>query len=280
MRNRFFKEKILGHKDIDYDVRDYEMVSEDDRGVNPYPFLDRYAILQNIETHEYYESFLVRRKSDKLPCIAKIYDPEADISLEYVDKLLSRAKHPWLQEYVESFPMGTASCVVRKYVTGDSITYITRKKRFSTDQIYLFALQICEVLVALHNMDPPVYHGAINDRNVIIDDENVTIIDIDCIHEDNKPEYDIEDFGMLLRFMISGKREKLRNAVEGTLNYIVENCVARNYETMDEVMSALEEIRPNIKGRRKLRYILLGGIFLVSIAVVAIMLHNVIPGLL
>ncbi|MHC9542678.1 MAG: protein kinase [Vulcanimicrobiota bacterium] len=142
---------------------------------------DRYQIRSVIGSGGMGAVYLARdmRLPDKQWAVKEIWNAytnlkqreEASTSFNREAEILSRLDHPGIPRIADYFSFRDREYLVMEYAEGRSLQDILeeRKEPFSEDEAVDIALQICEVLIYLHNQKPdPVIFRDLKPSNIIV----------------------------------------------------------------------------------------------------------------
>lgn len=94
----------------------------------------------------------------------KLFEREAQV--------LKQLNHPQIPQYLDSFHIHTPESwlgLIEEYIPGRNLqTLIDKGQRFSKSQIYDLASQTLEILIYLHEQNPPILHRDIKPSNLIL----------------------------------------------------------------------------------------------------------------
>ncbi len=101
-------------------------------------------------------------------------------------KILKQLNHPYIPKYLDYFPLNEAVkgfVLVQEYIQGESFKdLILQEKRFTESQIKEIAKNILDILVYLHELNPPVLHRDIKPSNLIQGkDGHIYLIDFGAV---------------------------------------------------------------------------------------------------
>lgn len=119
-------------------------------------------------------------------------------SLSVKDTVIKMLSHPALPHVVDVTETDDGFVVVRDYVEGATLEEYVRKKGFLPEKSVInLAIQLCEALIYLHNINPSIIQRFLKPSNVIIKpDGKIALISYDIAvkyeSEDNAPP---PDFG-------------------------------------------------------------------------------------
>lgn len=90
-------------------------------------------------------------------------------------KLLRGLNHPGIPRYLDSFQTANGFCLVQEYKEAKSLA---DSRSFEPDEIKRIGVSVLEILVYLHQQNPPVIHGNIKPENILVDERlNVYLVD-------------------------------------------------------------------------------------------------------
>jgi len=101
-------------------------------------------------------------------------------------KILKQLNHPHIPRYLDYFPLDepvTGFVLVQEYIPGDSFKdLILQEYRFTESQIREIAKNILDILIYLHELNPPVLHRDIKPSNLIWgNDGHIYLIDFGAV---------------------------------------------------------------------------------------------------
>lgn len=101
-------------------------------------------------------------------------------------KVLKQLNHPYIPRYLDYFQLNEpikGSVLVQEYIEGQSFKdLILQEKRFTESQIKEIAKNILDILVYLHELNPPVLHRDIKPSNLIWgEDGHIYLIDFGAV---------------------------------------------------------------------------------------------------
>ncbi len=101
-------------------------------------------------------------------------------------KILKQLNHPHIPRYLDYFPLNepiTGFVLVQEYIRGDSLKdLILQEYRFTESQIRDVAEKIINILIYLHELNPPVLHRDIKPSNLIWGkDGHIYLIDFGAV---------------------------------------------------------------------------------------------------
>ena len=243
----------------------------------PEEFLNQYVQMECLASRKGRETFLCKERDSGALVVAKcfsrdVYDYEPD------GAVLRDYDFGGIPRYIRTFRNERWVCVVREYVEGRNLGAIMRDRTLMQDEITDICLKLCDILIRLHDLNPPVIHRDIKPENVICSEEgHVWLIDLDIartvkpgVQWDTRyfgtrgyapPEQygfsqtdvrsDIYSFGVLLRFLLTGSiRPNPNVTVPAVMQTVIDKCTAfspeNRYASMREVKAALS-VKPSKK---------------------------------
>ena len=232
-------------------------------------FSERYEAMEFLHSGKQSDTFVVRRKTDGEYFLAKFFSKPSDAE-DVEESILAQLDHPSIPKIVDSIKAEGRVCLIREYARGASLDRLSYM--LDDADVLDIGLQLCDILIYLHNLNPPVIHRDIKPQNVILDDEGfVHLIDFgisrkfsdDALKDTESigtdgfmpPEQygfkqtdcraDIYSTGILLCWLLSGQRDtdKLTAPVDGRLIDVIKKCAAfapeNRYPTANAVKEAL-----------------------------------------
>lgn len=204
---------------------------------------------------------------------------------------------------------GDEEYLLRRYIEGQNLEeYLERNPVLETAEIIDIATQICDILMELHNLKPPMIHRDIKPQNLIIDRYGkIHLIDFETsrnfdrkkrkdtqfygTEETAAPEQygyaqtdartDIYAFGKVLCYLLTGEYQiEACRQRGGRFETIVRKCCAfdpkKRYQTMEEVnrMLALERKRNESGRKKKILRVLRNAVVLTIVFLASIFLGN------
>src|SRR5919199_982571 len=110
----------------------------------------------------------------------KLFEREAQV--------LKQLNHPRIPKYRDSFSIDERSLwfgLVHNYIPGTSLKELLNQgKRFSEEQVRQIAIDVLEILIYLHELNPPVLHRDIKPSNLILgEDQQVYLVDFGAVQD-------------------------------------------------------------------------------------------------
>ncbi len=119
----------------------------------------------------------------------KLFEREAQV--------LKNINHPYIPQYRDYFTMDDAEDsgliwfgLVQEYIPGDSLKQLLDSgKSFTEEQVRSIASQVLYILMALHELSPPVIHRDIKPSNLILGKNNeIYLVDFGAVQDRAKAE--------------------------------------------------------------------------------------------
>lgn len=141
----------------------------------PQNLLLRYDPMELLSQNGHCKTYLLRAKSDGSLAVAKAYR-QSDVPVK--EDIFSKLSHPGLPAYLETIQDEKTAYVLRAYVPGETLEEYA-KRPLSEKEAVQTAVSLCDILIYLGGMDPPVIHRDIKPSNIIRDGETgrLTLID-------------------------------------------------------------------------------------------------------
>ena len=113
--------------------------------------------------------------------VKKHFDANSDIGIY---KSLMGAEHSGLPKIYHVIESGNGFVVVEEYISGSTLKSVMESRSFSVPNVADIAIQLCDALIKLHSMTPPIIHRDINPSNIMLmADGKVKLIDFDAAKE-------------------------------------------------------------------------------------------------
>jgi serine/threonine protein kinase len=112
------------------------------------------------------------------------FDPEAAHDLQREFGLLRHMRHDHLPRYLDMFLVDGHGHLVMELIPGQSLQQVlaARGGPLPEAQVLAYALQLCQVLTALHTNQPPIVHRDIKPANVrITPDGRIVLVDFGLV---------------------------------------------------------------------------------------------------
>jgi len=194
--------------------------------------------------------------------------------------ILKRLKHPHLPRIVDVIRTDTGLYIVEDYFEGRNLKeLLANEKSFSEQRVVKWARQLAEILVYLHNLNPPIIYRDLKPANIIIDEsDDLKLIDfgIASVVVDSEkgpiayskgyaspeqylgrfdPRTDIYGFGATFYHVLSGNKYDINRPVrlrelnkgfsEG-IDFILDKCLQKDpehrYQSAAELYTDLKNI--------------------------------------
>lgn len=237
--------------------------------------------------------YLVRLESGDLAIAKQFYlageDQQRDAlqkSFEREYNLLKKIDHPRISKVIDVFHRDQSTYLVLQHVKGTDLrTIVADDGPQSERKVINWALEICDLMTALHIQNPPIVHRDLTPDNLIVaDDGSVRIIDFGAAHQFMEgitgtiigkqcyvspeqlrgqagPLSDIYSFGCTLHYLLTGEepvaltqcnpQDKLR--ISEPLSDLVKDCTEfeeinrpQDFETVKKRLLELRD-RPTLK---------------------------------
>lgn len=145
----------------------------------PAGFLEQYDQMERLAGSHGTETFLVQRRSDNQFCVAKCYDRSLH-SAVYESNILKSLSHTGLPAFSDEFQNDRIVCIVREYVAGRPLDQYKSENNLTKKDVIGICVQLCDILIYLHEQDQPVIHRDIKPQNIIVRaDGTISLIDFD-----------------------------------------------------------------------------------------------------
>ncbi|MDJ0801046.1 MAG: serine/threonine-protein kinase [Calothrix sp. MO_167.B12] len=103
-------------------------------------------------------------------------------------QILKQLNHPRIPQYIDYFSIDDRNLwfgLVQEYIPGASLKeMLTQGKRFTEKQVRKVAIEILNILIHLHELNPPVLHRDIKPSNLIWgEDNNIYLVDFGAVQD-------------------------------------------------------------------------------------------------
>ncbi len=156
---------------------------------------DRYQLQQQLNRNQSRETWLASDLFTNKKIVIKLlaFSPQMqwdELKLfEREAEVLKHLNHPQIPKYRNYFTLDKEAgnglfwfALVQDYISGKSLEELLQEgARFSEIQIEDIAKQVLEILIYLHQQEPPVIHRDIKPSNIILDGERVYIVDFGAV---------------------------------------------------------------------------------------------------
>jgi len=156
---------------------------------------DRYQLQQQLNCNQCRETWLAADLFTKKPIVIKLLAFSQQIQWEDLKlfereaEVLKNLNYPQIPKYRDYFTLDKDKknglccfALVQDYISGQSLEQLLKKgARFSETQIEDIAKQVLEILIYLHQQEPPVIHRDIKPSNIILDEERVYLVDFGAV---------------------------------------------------------------------------------------------------
>lgn len=248
----------------------------------PSGLTEKYDLLECLSRGHGTETYLVCQKGTGIPCIAKAFGKKIYASVDE-GSILRSLHHDGLPAFMDEYESDAAYYVVREHVEGTPLDKYAASRDLTEAQAVALCVKLCDILVYLHGLEPPVIHRDVKPQNVIVrENGDVYLIDFDIARTydadaqtDTRfigtrayapPEQygfsqtdkraDIFALGILLCFLLT-RNADIRNAkiANRRLDRIAHKCAAFSPEERFSDASAVKKALLAADGRGRKRFI-------------------------
>ena len=192
--------------------------------------------------------------------------PQHDV-LAREAKMLQQCHHTSIPIIYDILDFDTQTYIVEEFIQGETLKqYIVRQRRIPTSMLLTISIQLCDILIFLHNPARPVLYLDLKPENILITNYTVKLVDFgSAIYQRNQKEEkvifgtpafcapemkamgklteqtDIYCMGKCMEYMLF----HTPNAPKGYRN-IVEACLRKtekNFSTAEQLKKELEALR-------------------------------------
>lgn len=180
-------------------------------------------------------------------------------------KILQQCQHPSIPIIYDILEFDTQTCIIEEFIQGETLKqYIARQRRISASLLLELSMQLCDILIFLHNPARQILHLDIKPENILLANHKLKLIDFGsaiCRSQNETsvifgtPAYcapEMKSMGNLTErtdiYCMGKCMEYLMLHASGIpkgYQRIVNRCLrnGEEYATADEVRKALEKIR-------------------------------------
>ena len=250
----------------------------------------RYRVIEKIADGGMSEIYLAERISDGRRLAIKAVPKNNAFAFDLLaePKILMRLDHPSLPKIIDVVQDKTTLYIIETYIPGMTIEdQLEGDKCFDELTVIEWSRQLCDILIYLHNLHPPIIYRDLKPSNIIVsDDGKVHVIDFGIAREyktggdhsyfgtrgyaapeqydssPTDPRTDIYSLGATMFHMLTGVSPEKVNIVEASLrrlkpgisagtDYIVNKCLRKKpYERYNNVIE-LKDALGHIYGHEK-----------------------------
>ena len=159
----------------------------------PGDFARRYDLLECLSHHLGRETFLAKQKGSNALCVVKCYDTTIYPTVNE-GRILKSLRHEGLPAFLDEYRSGAEVCVVREYIEGTPLDRYMAGHTLTEAWIVRLCVRLCDILIYLHGLTPPVIHRDIKPQNVVVGGNGeVSLIDFDIARTyDEKAQADTQ----------------------------------------------------------------------------------------
>ena len=121
----------------------------------------------------------MRQKEEGKLYVAKFYDKSLYSSVRE-SSILKSLKHSGLPAFSDEFQDDRIICIVREYISGRTLNQYKFENNLTKKDVIKICIQLCDILIYLHECKNPVIHRDIKPQNIIVkNDGTISLIDFD-----------------------------------------------------------------------------------------------------
>lgn len=131
------------------------------------------------------------RLSEKVVAVKQVLDEADDVDPVFAEKqlkvesdTLEKLRHSGIPQVLDAFRESNANHIVMEFIDGTSLEklldyFMEQGDPMPQEMVIDLALKICDVLIYLHEQDPPVIHRDIKPQNVLVRETNQEVVLVD-----------------------------------------------------------------------------------------------------
>lgn len=273
---------------------------------------EKYKVIKHIASGGMSEVFLVEDMNNaNQQWAVKVVNKESKLSQKLIDetKILSELDHPNIPKMIDFFSSDDYIYLVMEYADGIVLSDFLLQNEFeiSVEKIIRMGIQLCDILIYLHNQEVPIIYRDLKPGNIIMgEDGNIKLIDFGIsrrFHEDKMrdtvkigtvgfaaPEQfeqkqsdqrtDLFSLGSLLYYLLSKGNyvyiaqkpishfaKRLPRKLEKCINQLVELQPEKRIQNAQDTKKLLEEAL-NETNKENKTYLKITGLTLLSMGVI------------
>lgn len=144
----------------------------------PESFKNTYEPMECLSNNQMCETLLVKHRKTGEYFVTKCYSNSLNQSGIRESVILKDINHRGIPTFIEENKNDEMTCVIREYVEGTPLDKLVYKKPLIERQIISICIQLCDILICIHQHNPPVIHRDIKPQNIIVqNDGNIKLID-------------------------------------------------------------------------------------------------------
>lgn len=252
----------------------------------PHGLLESYDLIECLSHSHGTETYLAQQKGSNGLCIAKCYDRKIYKAVNE-SGILKNLSHEGLPAFIDEYQNDAFICIVREYIEGTPLDKYIAGRDLTQAQIVTLCVKLCDILIYLHGLDPPVIHRDIKPQNIIVKENGeISLIDFDIARTYDKgaetdtqfigtrtyapPEQygfsqtdcraDIYSLGVLACFLLTGNTDiKNETITNKRLASVVRRCAAFSPEERFADVTAVKKALLEADGKKQKRLVNLLG---------------------
>ncbi len=248
----------------------------------PAELIERYELMECFTDKPDSRTLLARDRESGDMAVVKCYLKGSLLYERAEPEALKALDAPPLPRFIAEYTGDAMRCALREYVPGEPLDKAAARRKFSEDEVIDIGLRLCDQLIALHGLHPPVIHRDIKPQNVVLRPDGMAVlIDFgiarvvsggaggDTVVYGTQgfapPEQygfaatdcrsDIYSLGMLLQWLRTGQARPPQSP-EAPLERVIARCAAfdpaRRFSDIGQVKRALQSAKPAARRRAKL----------------------------
>ena len=203
----------------------------------PAPFYQTYELMKRLSDDD--RVLLARRRDNGALFVARVADAAEAERLRTETEILKTLHHPALPVFEACFETNSHFIELHEYIPGVPLSAYAGRNT-SPDRALRIGLSICDILIYLQSLTPPVVHRDIKPKNVIVKpDGSIALVDFDIASRYDPAQNagassvnahtDVCALGMLLIWLMTGESERaqgLSKIASPLLRRTLDGCVA------------------------------------------------------
>ena len=160
-------------------------------------YISSYQILRTLGRGGMGTTYLAwerERKTEHAPMLLVLKEMNADMAriakarelFEREARILKSLKHPGIPQYYDFFVENNRKYIVMELIHGHNLEqFVNQRGATDPERTVNWAIQICDILAYLHNLEPPLIHRDIKPANLMLRnlDSRLMLLDFGAVKE-------------------------------------------------------------------------------------------------
>jgi len=262
-----------------------------DEAEYPAELTGSYELLECFSEKENIRTLLASNRESGDLCVVKCYLRDCPLYERNEPNALREICAAPMPRFLAEYRNEQMRCVLREYVPGETLSQSDKDRTFTEEEVIRIGVQLCDQLMELHSMEPPVIHRDIKPQNVVIrPDGTAVLIDFGIARVRTEKETDTVAFGTqgfappeqygfsqtdarsdiyslgVLMYWLLHREIKVSRGSRSALEKVIARCALFDpddrFHDVGQVKRALLAARPGVQRKQKRLRALTAGILL------------------